>query len=243
MKNLINGRAIIRAAILFVLVFGGAMGATAILHPDSPLPNAWNPIRPLVVADAVTPFTDWKLRRTARHPQMCSLVLSQAARVRPASSPQTDNPRCQINAPVAVMAVGDASLGGLETSCDAALRLAMWERHAVQPAAQEILGQTVTHIRDQGSYNCRRIRTASGEGSRWSLHATAEAIDVRGFQLGDGTRIDLIRDWDGDGAKAAFLRAVRDGSCRWFATTLGPDYNALHADHFHLQSRGWGLCK
>jgi len=53
----------------------------------------------------------------------------------------------------------------------------------------------------------------------------------------------LIGGWDGAPEEQAFLRAARDGACRWFATTLGPDYNALHADHFHLQSRGWGTCR
>ena len=76
-----------------------------------------------------------------------------------------------------------------------------------------------------------------------STHATAEAIDVSGFVTEDGRAINLLEDWDGPGAEAAFLREVRDGACRWFVTTLGPEYNNLHHDHFHLQSRGWGLCR
>uniref|UniRef100_UPI0025EFD6C8 extensin family protein n=1 Tax=Pseudooctadecabacter sp. TaxID=1966338 RepID=UPI0025EFD6C8 len=82
-----------------------------------------------------------------------------------------------------------------------------------------------------------------GGSTRWSTHATADAIDVSGFDLADSTTIRLIRDWDGTDDKARFLRAVRDSACTWFATTLGPDYNALHADHFHLQARGWGTCR
>jgi len=76
-----------------------------------------------------------------------------------------------------------------------------------------------------------------------STHATADAIDISGFDLADGTRVRLRADWGGVGAKSAFLRAVRDGACDWFDLTLSPDYNILHADHFHLQSRGWGLCR
>ncbi|WP_293450383.1 extensin family protein [Planktotalea sp.] len=59
----------------------------------------------------------------------------------------------------------------------------------------------------------------------------------------DGTRVRLLKDWDDDDPKAQFLRRVRDASCYWFGTTLGPDYNAAHADHFHLQNRGWGTCR
>ena len=76
-----------------------------------------------------------------------------------------------------------------------------------------------------------------------STHATADAIDIAGFDLVDGTRIRLRTDWQEDGPKADFLRAVRDGACDLFDLTLSPDYNQLHADHFHLQSRGWGLCR
>ncbi|MDO6590381.1 MULTISPECIES: extensin family protein [Rhodobacterales] len=76
-----------------------------------------------------------------------------------------------------------------------------------------------------------------------STHATAEAIDISGFQFSNGERISLIRDWDGNTSQAQFLRAARDGACSFFKLTLSPEYNALHADHFHLQSRGWGLCR
>ncbi len=63
--------------------------------------------------------------------------------------------------------------------------------------------------------------------------------------LTDGRRISVLKDWDGEGDKAAFLRAVRDGACSGFATVLSPDYNAAHADHFHLdQDDRWaGVCR
>ena len=76
-----------------------------------------------------------------------------------------------------------------------------------------------------------------------STHATADAIDVSGFVLRDGTRVRLKQDWDGSPARMAFLRDVQESACNWFRVTLGPEYNALHADHFHLQHTGWGLCR
>jgi hypothetical protein len=72
---------------------------------------------------------------------------------------------------------------------------------------------------------------------------SAEAIDIAGFRLAGGRLVTLRQGWAGAPDEAAFLRAARDSACRFFATALGPDYNALHADHFHLQSRGWGLCR
>jgi hypothetical protein len=76
-----------------------------------------------------------------------------------------------------------------------------------------------------------------------SSHATADAIDISGFVLEDGTRISLLQDWDGETRKAAFLRRANRTACTWFRLTLGPEYNSLHADHFHLQHSGFGLCR
>ena len=59
----------------------------------------------------------------------------------------------------------------------------------------------------------------------------------------DGQLIDLKSDWPGDGPKARFLRDAFDSACLWFPVALGPGYNRLHADHFHLQGTGWGLCR
>lgn len=136
---------------------------------------------------------------------------------------------------------------GLGTSCAVAAALAMWEWNVVQPAAQRYLGADVVGIDHFGSYNCRRIR-GTGEGGSWSEHAHANAVDIAGFRLSDGTRITVARDWKGDGARATFLHAVRNGACRLFATTLSPDYNAAHHDHLHLDQamRGgfaWSACR
>ena len=95
-----------------------------------------------------------------------------------------------------------------------------------------------------GSYACRPIR--GGREGRWSEHARGNAIDIAGFRLSGGRRISVAGDWKGDDTEAAFLRDVRDGACRMFATVLSPDYNAAHRDHLHLdQARrgGGGYCR
>lgn len=139
---------------------------------------------------------------------------------------------------------------GLGMSCPVAAAMAMLEWNVIQPAAQRHFGSPVRTIEHFGTYSCRRLYGRS-EGD-FSQHATANAIDIAGFVLADGTRITLIRDWDGSGAqaaeKAAFLREVRDGACDLFATTLSPDYNAAHRDHFHLDqadrgAMGWRACR
>lgn len=234
-----KGRVVFRAVVLFLAIFGSAIGVLAVFHPDSPVPNAWHPLRPLAVTDRVTPLTAWKLRQTAANPQACLAALGDAAKVSDVGEKTNSDPNCGIATAVTLTGVGQARMASVQTACSTALRLAMWEQHSLQPLARALLGQDIAEIRHQGSYNCRAIRG----GRRYSTHATAEAIDVRGFRLTDGTRTELINDWDDPGPKGQFLRAVRDGSCTWFVTTLSPDYNALHADHFHLQSRGWGSCR
>ncbi len=222
-----------------VLAFGGYQ---LIVHPDTPLPREWNPMRPLVISDPVTPLTGWKLNRAVASFDTCLKTLDGFASVQPLSALE-ETAQCFIKDRVALKGVGDARMRSVETRCAIALRMAMWERHSLQPAAVTYLGSPVSSIRHIGSYNCRAIRTVNGPSTRMSTHATADAIDIAGFGLADGSRISLIADWEPPGPKAAFLQSVRDGACEWFNLTLSPDYNRLHADHFHLQSRGWGLCR
>ena len=89
---------------------------------------------------------------------------------------------------------------------------------------------------------------------RLSEHARANALDVAAFTLQGGRRISVLGDWQAAAApaappaaeadpKAAFLRQVRDGACQGFAAVLGPDYNAAHRDHFHLDRGPYRACR
>jgi hypothetical protein len=130
------------------------------------------------------------------------------------------------------------------TSCAVAAALQVWFDQSVQPAARASYGQGVVQIAHLGSYSCRRLYGRS-EGP-WSEHAAANAIDISGFVLTDGTRISLAADWDGKETDEAFLTQVRDGACEVFGTVLSPDYNAAHRDHLHLDqaARGFGgVCR
>jgi hypothetical protein len=42
---------------------------------------------------------------------------------------------------------------------------------------------------------------------------------------------------------AVLLRGLEADGCRYFGSILGPDYNAAHRTHFHLQGRGFGYCR
>ena len=219
-----------------------AGGIWLLSDPKSPLPDAWNPLTPLDLTAPVTPWTPMKLRRAAASPARCLAALSPHADVQ-SMAPLVGSDGCGIDPRVALSRVGKAEFPRLETTCAVALRLAAWERFVVQPSAQTHLGTGVARFRHQSSYNCRTIRTESGPGQRLSTHATAEAIDIAGVILEDGRRLELIDHWSGSEPEAQFFRAIHEGACDWFVTVLGPDFNALHADHFHMQSVGWGACR
>lgn len=130
----------------------------------------------------------------------------------------------------------------LATSCAAAAALVLWERDVLRPAAERHLGQPVTRIELAGpAYACRQI--AGRSDGRMSEHASANAVDISGFVLSDGSVLSVAQGWRGSARERAFLRAVRDGACRHFSAVLSPDYNRAHRDHLHFDLGRDKLCR
>jgi hypothetical protein len=124
-------------------------------------------------------------------------------------------------------------------ACPLANAFAAWARYGVDRAARQILGSPLVRIETMGSYSCRNV--AGSE--RLSAHALAQAIDVSGFVLADGRHVTVLGDWSaGTDRDRAFLRAIHDSACKRFGTVLGPDYNAAHRNHFHLEYTGSRFC-
>ena len=115
-------------------------------------------------------------------------------------------------------------------SCQLALAFLRFEEEVVQPAALRHFRQSVTKTHHVGTFHCRRINGAA----KWSQHAFANAIDIMGFDLSDGTRIAVARDWRARGPRSAFLHDIARGACRIFRVTLTPNYDRAHANHIHL---------
>ncbi|MBK8837812.1 MAG: extensin family protein [Hyphomonadaceae bacterium] len=124
-------------------------------------------------------------------------------------------------------------------TCDLAAKMHLWERHIVIPAAEKYLGSPVKEIKAFGTFQCRRV---AGH-ARLSEHAFAKAMDVAGFVLEDGREITVLKDFRNKGAKGDFLREIHDRACGLFDVTLGPDFNADHANHFHLDVGGQYSCR
>ena len=195
-------------------------------------------------------FTGRKLAALDGEPAFCRALLKRAGVRFTALPARSGGPQCGYDEAIRFRGGGSLGIGwrpaDLGTSCPVAAALALWEWHVVQPAALEHFGTEVASIDHFGSYSCRRLYGRSSGG--WSEHSSANAVDVAAFRLGDGRRISVVGDWNGDGARARFLRDVRDGACKLFATTLSPDYNAAHRDHLHLDqaargAMGWRGCR
>lgn len=231
-----------RSSLLFLLLL--ALGYWALSTGRIEVPARFDPWAPLDVAAPPNLLTSFKLARASADPDACRRALATADLDLTPLPDRSTGPGCGFENAVRIertsVAVGEA----FSLSCRAALSLAMWERHDLQQAARTHLGSEVRAIEHLGSYACRNLYGEAG--SRRSQHATADAVDIAGFVLADGRRIRVLRDWQASdaaagasaqavdpAAEARFLRAVRDGACRWFDAVLGPDYNSAHADHFH----------
>jgi len=117
--------------------------------------------------------------------------------------------------------------------------LEAWLSSVVLPEAQARFGQKVAAVDVFGAYSCRSIDNI--EGVQLSEHAFGNAVDVSGFTLADGRRLEFVRDWKrADSQEASFLHAAHAGACRYFTTVLGPGADMFHYNHIHLDLANHG---
>lgn len=122
--------------------------------------------------------------------------------------------------------------GGVTTDCGMASAMPEWVSDVDSYLkARENTG--IGEVMVGTSYMCRNVN--NGSGGNLSFHAFADAIDVVGFKLEDGRMVMVEGDWaDALSAEGRLLRYAHDAACSQFTTVLGPEANALHHDHFHL---------
>ncbi len=152
-------------------------------------------------------------------------------------------PGCGLVGTVKLLDIGvpTANLGAVR--CGEARAYASWARNGVAPAAYQILGSELSRVVSMGSYACRDTVGTTGPARR-SGHAIANAIDIAAFELKDGRRISILRDWNSpDPDIRRFLETIRTSACRRFGTVLTPDFNAAHRDHLHLEDDGKRFCR
>jgi hypothetical protein len=107
----------------------------------------------------------------------------------------------------------------------------------VAKMAATLKTKNVTDVVHYGTYNCRVI---SGTKTL-SEHGLANALDIAGFGFSTGLVHMVLKDWE----KGIKVPKTAGGSfLRWFAdkmhadkvfnVILTPEFNAAHANHFHV---------
>ena len=82
-------------------------------------------------------------------------------------------------------------------------------------------------------YACRNVNNA--DAGKLSFHAFGDALDIAGFTLEDGRTIAVETAWPGTTEQGSrIVRFAHGAACGHFTTVLGPEANALHHDHLHL---------
>jgi hypothetical protein len=159
---------------------------------------------------------------------ICGLADVVGTPIAPITSRQTG---CGIAQPVRVESISGIELSTAATlNCDTVRALHIWVNQSLIPETRRFRGG-VRSMRIMGSYSCRTRNSQSG--ARLSEHSTGNAIDIGGFNMGNGTTITVLENW-GQGRPGRILQSLHSGACGPFGTVLGPDSDRFHQDHFHF---------
>lgn len=207
-------------------------------RPEMPARPAAAPIRPdwtIRADDAAAPVAPVPVAAPRDYQVACPAVLQ--GRVEARMLPPIAEDQCGTRSPLEVSGVlANGRMvplsGGITTDCSMATALPEW----VAAVDSYLMARDDTRVAEVvvgTSYMCRRVNNAS-EGNL-SFHAFANALDVTGFRLEDGRTVTVERDWAGAlSPEGRLLRYAHGAACSQFTTVLGPEANALHHDHFHL---------
>ncbi|MDM0002763.1 extensin family protein [Variovorax sp. J22P240] len=237
-----------------VLLVALLFGAWALKAGWIAIPERYNPWAELDTAEAPNLLTSVKLSRAQRDPARCLALLEASGMQFEPMPDRTTAEGCALRNTVRLARARELTLGTpVLLSCRAALAFALWERHVIQPAAAELLGTRIVRVDHLGGYACRNVvvgrQQQEGVPGRRSQHATADALDVTAYTRADRGRVLVIRrDWMPGASHAptpegAFLSEAHKGACELFDAVLGPDYNDVHADHFHLEVGAGRACR
>jgi hypothetical protein len=153
----------------------------------------------------------------------------------PVTAVAADNAFCAIESPVRLRSLTVA--GGRTVllsdnptvSCAFAERFTDWLAELAAPLVAAAL-PPLKAVRTGTGYVCRN-RNHQAQG-RLSAHAVGLAMDVAGFELGDGSTLTVVEARDS--ARMQVLSTMRTAACGWFTTILGPGSDAAHATHWHF---------
>ncbi|GLI24830.1 hypothetical protein XFLAVUS301_45040 [Xanthobacter flavus] len=166
-------------------------------------------------------------------PAACADLVAEGVIEASLETSLTPSPVCGTFIPVRLTAVrlADGRMIPLKPAaisrCEMTVAAAAWMSEALAPAVAAA-GGVLSAIRIADSYNCRpRNRVA---GAKMSEHGRGNAVDVGGFELGDGRVWTVAKG----GLPMALRASMKDSACTRFATVLGPGSDGYHEDHIHV---------
>ncbi len=150
---------------------------------------------------------------------------------------------CGVQNPVRITEVDGVKLSMAATvNCTTAKALRTWVSKTVKPSVGRT-GGGVTSLRVAAHYSCRTRNNIPG--AKISEHGRGNAIDISAINLKNGTALTVLGGWR-DKRQGPVLKKIHRGACGTFGTVLGPNSDAHHQDHFHLdvaKHRGGAYCK
>ena len=185
-------------------------------------------------------FAHLQIDRLRDDPFSCRAALDSAGVRYTPIQDRVMGDRCAYTNAVRLDGVPIAFNHAATAACSLAAALAWYERE-IHAIAEHTLGASIVRVEQLGTFACRNVNSEA-DGQR-SEHATANAIDIAGYVLSNGRRVSVARDWNKPTPEGRFLAEAHDAACKVFNGVLGPDYNRLHADHFHLDLGRYRICR
>ncbi|HEY0276036.1 MAG TPA: extensin family protein, partial [Paenirhodobacter sp.] len=118
----------------------------------------------------------------------------------------------------------------IQVDCNTAVRMKYWVDNGIVPAIGN-RGGGISRLEIAGSYACRPRNNQSG--AKVSEHGRGHAVDLRGIRLKSGQVMTVEDDWRG---YDNVLQRIHAAACGPFGTVLGPQSDAYHHDHIHVDT-------
>ncbi|TCM58812.1 hypothetical protein C8J36_101721 [Rhizobium sp. PP-F2F-G48] len=149
----------------------------------------------------------------------------------------SNGPSCGIDYPIQLSGLSGsiAVKPAVKLNCEVTEAFALWVKNELAPSARYRYLSGIGTIKPLGGYSCRTMN--SRRGAAMSEHAHGNAIDVGKFVLKNGKAIDVRKPGFFAFREKGLLKAVRQDSCKYFNTVLGPGSDPFHKDHFHFDLR------
>lgn len=155
-----------------------------------------------------------------------------------AEQPKAASAECKVEDPVRLASIAVARKGGVEPvevagkpllTCEMALAVTGWVQAAVAPLARGHFDEPLTELSVGGGFECRQRNHQAGAPR--SEHSYARALDIMSFKVGKRV-IKVEKSPPADAG--AFIKAVHASGCGAFSTALGPEADAAHENHIHV---------